>query len=63
MTDPTPRQELSHALTQLALDDAQAKLAAIETLCLRHNNPAVITSTHWLASKVLLIIHGRDAGK
>lgn len=34
----------------------EEKLAAIEALCRRHNNPSVVTSTHQLASKIIAII-------
>lgn len=46
----------SSRITQEALD----KLAAIRTVCLRHNNSGVITSTHILASKVLAIIGEKE---
>ena len=43
-----------------AYKQAIRRLAEIETLCKRHNNPSVVTSTQILAAKVLKIIEGEQ---
>lgn len=58
MTSKTLDRQLSDAYKQ-----AIRRLAEIEALCRRHNNPSVVTSTQILASKVIAIIEGEANAK